>query len=95
MRKIKEVLRLHWDLGLSMRQSARSLSVAASSVSDLVQRAKAAGLGWPLPDALDEAELERALYRGNQGRPRRQQRPRVDLREINRGPASCTQAPGT
>ncbi|MDI6773517.1 MAG: hypothetical protein QME77_13175 [bacterium] len=30
MRKIKEVLRLHWGLGLSMRQSARSLSVASS-----------------------------------------------------------------
>ncbi|MDI7268866.1 MAG: hypothetical protein QME96_12815 [Myxococcota bacterium] len=68
MRKIKEVLRLHWGLGLSMRQSARSLSVASSSVSDLVQRAKAAGLGWPLPEAMDEAELERALYRGHQGR---------------------------
>lgn len=75
MRKIREVLRLHWGLGLSMRQSARSLSVACSSVSDLVQRAKAAGLGWPLPDALDEAELERALYRGNQGRPRRRPEP--------------------
>jgi len=70
MRKIKEVLRLHWSTGLSMRQIARSLSVAYSSVSDLIQRAKAAGLAWPLPETLDDAVLERQLYRGTQGRPR-------------------------
>lgn len=37
MRKIKEVLRLHWDLGLGNRAVARSLSVSHSTVIDLSQ----------------------------------------------------------
>jgi len=52
MRKIKEALRLCWELGLSVRQTARSVGVAGSTVSDLLYRAKAAGLEWPLPESL-------------------------------------------
>ncbi|MDP2871560.1 MAG: hypothetical protein Q8P31_03390 [Bacillota bacterium] len=48
MRKIKEALRLCWDLRLPARQAARSIGVAASTLSDLLYRAKAAGLTWPL-----------------------------------------------
>lgn len=63
MRKIKEVLRLKFELGLANRQIARSCSVNHSTVADYLYRAKAAGLDrWPLPAALDEAELEARLF---------------------------------
>ena len=62
MRKIKETLRLHYELGMGMRQIARSLSISHSTVSDLIKRARKAGFSWPLPEELDEAALEARLY---------------------------------
>jgi transposase len=61
MRKISEVLRLH-AAGLSARQIARSVGSARSSVAQCLERAKGAGVQWPLPPEVDEAELERRLY---------------------------------
>ena len=63
MRKIKEVLRLKFELGLANRQVARSCSVNHSTVADYLSRAKAAGLDcWPLPADLDESGLEARLF---------------------------------
>ncbi len=62
MRKIKEVLRLRFELGLSQDQIARSCSISQASVSNCLARARAAGVGWPLPEDWDEARLEEALY---------------------------------
>jgi DNA-binding transcriptional regulator LsrR (DeoR family) len=49
VRKIKEMLRLHFEVGLTNRQIARSLSVSHSTVNDLLGRFQVAGLDWPLP----------------------------------------------
>ena len=62
MRKIKEILRLCWHEGLSARQAARSCSVAKGTVSNVVDRARKAGLSWPIPEDLDEAALENRLF---------------------------------
>lgn len=63
MRKIKEVLRLKFELGFANRQIARSCKVSHSTVADYLQRAEAAGLNtWPLPIDLDETELEARLF---------------------------------
>jgi hypothetical protein len=62
MRKIKEVLRLKWEQGFTNRTIARSVSIARSTVGEYVRRARDAGLGWPLPAELDEAELEQRLF---------------------------------
>lgn len=62
MRKIKEVLRLKWSAGLGHRNIARSCGVAKSTVDEYVQRAVAAGLGWPLPSDMDDSALEQLLY---------------------------------
>ena len=48
MRKIKEVLRLKLDVGLGLRQIARSCSIGLGTVHEYVQRAEAAGVTWPL-----------------------------------------------
>ncbi len=61
MRRIKDVLRLK-AAGHSRRQIAQSCGVARSTVAEYVKRAEAAGLWWPLPAELDDAELERKLF---------------------------------
>jgi len=61
MRKIKEVLRLQAQ-GRSDREVARSVKTARTTVRRIRRRAKAAGLGWPLPDDLTESALDALLY---------------------------------
>ncbi len=61
MRKIREVLRLLWDQGRSIREVARSCALARSTVGEYERRAVAAGLGWPLPE-VDDAGLEALLF---------------------------------
>ena len=62
MRKIREVLRLKWSQSLSNRQIARSCKIGKTTVSDYVRLAEEAGLSWPLPEGLDDEELERKLF---------------------------------
>jgi transposase len=62
MRKIREVLRLHFACGLSKRRIARAVGVGVTAAGEYVARARRAGLGWPLPDGLDDAGLERLLF---------------------------------
>lgn len=64
MRKIKEILRLSWECGLSKQKIAQSCGVARSTVGDYLMRASAAGLSWPLPEEVSEAELEMRLFPG-------------------------------
>ncbi len=61
MRKIREALRLKSD-GLSGRQVAKSLSLGRATISDYFRRAESAGLSWPLPNDLSDADLEALLY---------------------------------
>jgi len=61
MRKLREMLRLKWEIGLPARQVAQSLAVSHSTVLDLLRRAEKAGLAWPLPD-IDDTTLEERLY---------------------------------
>jgi len=75
VRKLKEMLRLHFELGLSNREIARSLSVSHTTVSELLGRFQSAGMRWPLPDGTDEAALEADLYPGNTGKSRRRAEP--------------------
>lgn len=80
MRKIVEILRLG-HLGLSVRQIARSLNIPRSTVGDCLDRAKVAGLSWPLPEGMGEEELEARLYAGN---PAGEERPVPDWKGIQR-----------
>ena len=62
MRKIREVLRLTWEAGLTARQIAGSLQLARSTVGECLRRFHESGLSWPLPAELDDADLERRLF---------------------------------
>jgi transposase len=61
MRYVKDILRLKHQNQLSVREIAGSCGLPASTVGDYLQRAEAAGLNWPLPEALSEAELRERL----------------------------------
>ena len=47
MRKIREVLRLRYELGRGCREIARACGVSHSTALDYLRRAQAAGLAWP------------------------------------------------
>lgn len=62
MRKIKEVLRLFWACQQSQRQIAIQCNISRPCVSEYLRRTKEAGLAWPLPEQLDDAQLEHLLF---------------------------------
>src|SRR5664280_1130495 len=62
MRKIREILRLALGEGLSRRATGAATGLPYTTVSDHLVRAVKAGLGWPLPDGMDDAQLEARLF---------------------------------
>jgi transposase len=74
MRKIREVIRLKQDRLASEREIALACAIGRTTVQEYLNRAKAAGLSWPLPTAMSDSELERLLFppkpaRGEPPRP--------------------------
>ena len=62
MRKIREALRLTHAMGMSRRLVGEATGIGKTAVGEYVRRAAVAGLSWPLPDEIDDAELERRLF---------------------------------
>ena len=62
MKKIREVLRLTHELGLSVRQVSQATGVGKTAVGEFVARAKVLGITWPIPTEISDAELERRLF---------------------------------
>src|SRR5450432_1776671 len=62
MRKIKEVLRLRFGLGLQQDQIARSCSIGQATVHRYLEKAAAAKVTWPLPDDFDDRRLNELLF---------------------------------
>jgi transposase len=63
MRKLREIVRLLAAGGLSKREIADRVGVAASTVREAAKKISAAGLSWPLQTELSDAELEALLYK--------------------------------
>src|SRR5437899_1345832 len=62
MRRLRELLRLKYEAGLSHRAIARACAMGLGTVTAYLQRARAAGLQWPLSDDLDDAALDARLF---------------------------------
>ncbi len=62
MRKIREVLRLALGEGLSRRQVGAAVGLPYTTVAHYLERARRAGLQWPLPENTDDSQLEAQLY---------------------------------
>ena len=69
MRKIREVLRLRFELGLPQDQIARSCSISQATVHRYLERAATAALSWPLPADCDDRRLQQLLFPSQPGRP--------------------------
>ena len=63
MRKLREVLRLKHERGLSHRAIAQACAIGLGTVTLYLRRTAQCGLGWPLPTELDDAALEARLFR--------------------------------
>ncbi len=61
MRQIRKMLRLHHG-GAGARQIARDLGIARTTVQDNLERARTAGIAWPLPDDLTDEILGQRLF---------------------------------
>lgn len=75
MREIRRVLRLVYDQKMSHRAVSKSIGLSRDAVSDYCTRAASAGLSWPLPDGLEDADLEARLFPVKIKQQRRQQQP--------------------
>ena len=72
MRKIKEVLRLRFELQLGQREIARACSISQGAVHNYLKKAAAAGIGWPLPEGWDDRSIEKTLFGDRRPIERRQ-----------------------
>jgi transposase len=83
MRKLKEVLRLRYELGLGQRQIARSCSIGHGTVYEYLKRAQAAGVSWPLPEGWDDRQLEAALFGGTPRHVYESRKPAPDFAHLH------------
>jgi len=82
MRKLKEVLRLRFELGLGQRQIARSCSIGRGTVYEYLKRAQVAGVTWPLPEGWDDRRLEEALFGPGLRRVNENRKPTPDFARL-------------
>ena len=62
MRQIKEVLRLKHTMNLSQQAISNSTGIPRSTVRDYLIRAQGAGLSFPLPDGMENEQLNALLF---------------------------------
>ncbi len=84
MHLIPEVLRLRHGCGRSQREVARACGVSLGTVNGVLKKAGQAGLGWPLPEGLDEGELHERLYGGAAGIQQRPRREALDFASVHK-----------
>ena len=76
MRQLREVLRLSYSTGLSIRKISASTKISVGSIQQILKRAEQFQLSWPLPDDLDDQALALKFYPRADARPaRRHQEP--------------------
>jgi hypothetical protein len=84
MRRVRELLRLHYGTGASARAIARELGVSRSTVKEYLARAAAADLAWPLPDDLSDAVLDERLFAASGSKPGARRRAEPDWASLAR-----------
>jgi len=64
MSQTREILRIRWVLGLSVRETSRATGASTGVVGKTDSRAQNAGLTWEVIESLNDQELEQRLYGG-------------------------------
>lgn len=83
MRKIREILRLKNEIGLSNRAIARACRISNSTVGEYLARAEQAQIVWPLAEDLSEEALYQRLFPEGE-RPKAAERPIPNWEEVPR-----------
>ena len=81
MAQIKEILRLHYEVGLSQRDIAKSVQCSLGTVSNVQQRAREAGIEYPTE--LSAKELGSKIYPPVEKKPG-EHKPEPDMEYIHR-----------
>ncbi|MCT0215288.1 IS21 family transposase [Synechococcus sp. CS-1330] len=84
MRQVRELMRLHREAGLGVRETARRAGIAESTMREMVKRFDRSGLEWPLAADLDNAQLEAKLYGAAGVKPGRRRLPAPDWAAVHR-----------
>jgi transposase len=82
MRRIREVLRLRYGVGLHQEQIARSCSIGQATVHRDLERAAVVGLKWPLLEELNDQQLDELLFPARPSRPAAPQPAGVDFQRV-------------
>ena len=82
MRLIREVLRLHYDHGLSTNLISRACGIARSTCQEYIKRFVSRGLAWPLPESFENTDLDALLFSLPPNDERK--KPTPDWKEIRR-----------
>lgn len=69
MRKIRDILRLRFEAGLSFRQISQCADVSTCAIQKMLKRLDAVGVSWPLPEGMSESRLASLLYPESDSRP--------------------------
>lgn len=83
VRKIKEILRLKYEAGLSNRAIAGACNISNSTVGEYLRRAEAAGIGWPMGE-VDEEELYKKLFGEPVPVPEKKSKPLPDWEKVSK-----------
>jgi transposase len=84
MRRVRELLRLKLGAGVPVREVARRIGIAPSTVRETLSRFTAAGLAWPLPETVTDGVLEEALFRPAGTKQGHRRRPEPDWAQVHR-----------
>jgi transposase len=83
MRHVREILRLRHSAGLGHKPIARRVGVVASTVREVLRRAAAIGMTWPVPTTVGDDELERLLFRARGTRAGQRRCPEPDWAAVH------------
>jgi transposase len=69
MRNLREVLRLSYSAGLSIRKISASTKISVGSIQNILKLAEQQNITWPLPEAWDDHILALKFYPRSDAQP--------------------------
>ena len=69
MRKLREVLRLSYSAGLSIRKISASTKISVGSIQNILKLAEQLKIAWPLPEDWDDQTLALKFYPRSDAQP--------------------------
>ena len=69
MRKLREVLRLSYSAGLSIRKISASTKISVGSIQNILKLAEQLQITWPLPEDWNDQTLALKFYPRSDAQP--------------------------